>query len=251
MTHWFRADRPEQHRGVSEISSALPLFAQLRRYTLATVAAAETAADIASIIYTDMPMSGGAHPEGTPFEEVDLPRRMQMVLPEGWKMSQFKAEQPVTTYSEFKREILGEIARCLQVPVNIITGDSSKHNYASGRLDHQVYHRAVYLYQKSCADSVLDKLYREWLREWLLATRKTAPSYTEARHIWFWDGFEHVDPEKEANAQAVRIANRTTTLATEYAKIGKDWEIELEQIARERAKMRELGILDDEPNSVD
>ena len=34
MTHWFRGDRPEQHRGVPEITTALPLFAQLRRYTV-------------------------------------------------------------------------------------------------------------------------------------------------------------------------------------------------------------------------
>jgi len=41
MIHWFRQDRPEQHRGVPEITPALPLFAQLRRYTLAVLAAAE------------------------------------------------------------------------------------------------------------------------------------------------------------------------------------------------------------------
>ncbi|HAI12364.1 MAG TPA: hypothetical protein DCM28_11715, partial [Phycisphaerales bacterium] len=31
VIHWFRTDRPEQHRGIPEITPALPLFAQLRR----------------------------------------------------------------------------------------------------------------------------------------------------------------------------------------------------------------------------
>jgi len=37
VLHWFRRDRPEQHRGIPEITPALPLFAQLRRYTLAVL----------------------------------------------------------------------------------------------------------------------------------------------------------------------------------------------------------------------
>lgn len=66
--------------------------------------------------------------------------------------------------------------------------------------------------------------------------------------MWFWDGQEHVDPAKEANAQEKRLLNKTTTLATEYARQGKDWETELRQIAKERTLMKELGI-DDVPTA--
>ena len=61
-------------------------------------------------------------------------------------------------------------------------------------------------------------------------------------HQWFFDGHEHVDPAKEANAQAVRLANHTTTLANEYARQGRDWEAELRQRAKEQVLMRELGL---------
>jgi len=60
IIHWYRADRAGQHRGVPEITPALPLFAQLRRYTLAVIAAAETAADFAAVLYTDSPANGEA-----------------------------------------------------------------------------------------------------------------------------------------------------------------------------------------------
>ena len=55
-------------------------------------------------------------------------------------------------------------------------------------------------------------------------------------------GHEHVDPSKEATAQEKRLKNHTTTLASEYAKQGKDWESELRQCAKEKELMDELGL---------
>jgi len=97
--------------------SVLPLFAQLRRYTLAVLAAAETAADFAAVLYTDAPANGEADPV-EPMDLVELERRMATVLPCGWKLGQVQAQQPSTTYAEFKKEILNEIARCLNMPFN-------------------------------------------------------------------------------------------------------------------------------------
>ena len=266
VIHWYRLNRPEQHRGLPELTPALPLFAQLRRYTLAVLASAETAADFAAVIYTDSPAGGEATP-ATPFDVVSLEKRMAVTLPDGWKLGQLKTEQPTTNYPDFKREILGEIGRALQIPINIVTGDSSRHNYASGRLDHQSYHRAIRIEQDHCATVVLNRIFRAWYTEYSLLSSGNTPNtivthsddpsdmqYLETAKEygqksvsvrWFWDGFEHVDPAKEASAQEKRLANYTTTLATEYAKLGKDWEEELRQLARERTLMRELDLLNE------
>jgi capsid protein len=115
VIHYFRCDRPGQARGIPDITPALPLFAQLRRFTLAVLAAAETAADFAGILYTDAPANGEAD-SAEPFEPIELEKRALLTMPGGWKMSQLQAEQPATTYAEFKREILNEIARCLNMP---------------------------------------------------------------------------------------------------------------------------------------
>ncbi|MFN3297550.1 phage portal protein, partial [Caldimonas sp.] len=101
--------------GIPDITPALPLFAQLRRFTLAVIAAAETAADFAGILYTDAPASGEAD-AAEPFEPIELEKRALVTMPGGWKMSQLQAEQPSTGYAEFKHEILNEIARCLNMP---------------------------------------------------------------------------------------------------------------------------------------
>jgi len=227
VIHWFRADRPGQRRGLPDILPALPLFAQLRRYTLAVIGAAESAANIAVLMKTNAP-AGGEAAEVEPMTEMEFSPNMAIFTPEGWEPSQVKAEQPATTYDMFKREILNEIARCLNMPYNIAACNSSGYNYASGRLDHQTYYKSIRVEQSHVETVILDRVLDAWLAEagkvfdidigMGQITDPGAPG-----HQWFWDGHEHVDPAKEANAQATRLASNTTTLAIEYAKQGKDW----------------------------
>ena len=245
MVHYFRCDRPGQCRGIPDITPALPLFAQLRRFTLAVLAAAETAADFAGILYTDAPANGEAD-AAEPFESIELEKRALLTMPGGWKMSQMQAEQPATTYGEFKREILNEIARCLNMPYNVAACNSSSYNYASGRLDHQVYYKSIRVEQSQLALTVLDRIFSSWLDEavliegYLPASLRTLDA--DLSHQWMWDGNDHVDPQKEANSQATRLTNHTTTLAHEYARQGRDWEAELRQRAKELELMAELGL---------
>jgi len=242
MIHWFRADRPGQSRGLPDILPALPLFAQLRRYTLAVIAAAESAANISIVMKTNIP-AGGEAAEVEPMTEMEMVPNTALFSPEGWEPSQIKAEQPATTYEMFKREILNEIARCLNMPYNIAACNSSAYNYASGRLDHQTYYKSISVEQTDLEARVLDRILAAWMAEAVrvFGIADAADAGSEG-HQWFWDGHEHVDPAKEASAQAQRLANHTTTLATEYARQGKDWETELRQRAREVALMKELGL---------
>ncbi|MEM7577497.1 MAG: phage portal protein [Planctomycetota bacterium] len=247
VVHLYRADRPGQSRGIPELTPALPLFAQLRRYRLAVLAAAETAADFALALYTDAPPNG--EPDAVePMDVFELEARMATTLPQGWKLGQVKAEHPSTNHVEFVMSILAEIARCLNMPFNVAAGNSSGYNYASGRLDHQTYYKAIRVDQSHIAAKVLDPILRGWLNEAILVSDllprwvRTA-DFGGLPHQWFWDGTEHVDPAKEANAQATRLSSHTTTLANEYAKQGRDWETELRQRAKEIALVRELGLI--------
>jgi lambda family phage portal protein len=242
MLHLFRVDRPGQARGIPDLTPALPLFAQLRRYTLAVLGAAETAADFAGILYTDAP-AGGEADAAVPFEPIELESRALVTMPGGWKMSQMQAEQPTTTYAEFKHEILNEIARCLNMPFNVAAGNSSGYNYASGRLDHQTYFKAIRVEQSQLELVILDRILDAWLAEaGLIGGQLPLSAGPTVNHQWFWNGNEHVDPAKEASAQDVHLANFTSTLAIEYARQGLDWEEALRQRAKEVALMKELGL---------
>jgi len=241
MLHYFHADRPGQRRGVPDIGASLELFAQLRRYTLAVLSSAETAANISGVIKTDAP-AGTEEEDGSgvePMDTVDIDRNSLMTLPDGYEMQQFRAEQPTTTYQEFKHEILNEAARSIGMPFNIAAGNSAGYNYASGRLDHQTYYKSIRVEQAGLVCDVVDRIFEMWLQEYSLATYIPIENFS---HQWFWDGTEHVDPMKEAKAQDTRLRNNTTTLAYEYARQGRDWEAELHQRAKEKNLMAKLGL---------
>jgi lambda family phage portal protein len=243
VLHWFRVDRPGQVRGVPEITPALDLFAQLRRYTKAVIAAAELAADYAAVLSTEAPADGpGSDP--TPFTQAQIDRGVMVTLPNQYKLQQFKAEQPCSTYESFVRLILREICRCLQVPLNIALGDSALLNYSSGRLDHLGYHRNQKVQRSECADNVLRKAVNGWYEEARLV-RGWLPSGLPEEvppHRWFWDSAESIDPEKDANAEQTQLDGHTTTLADVYAAKGEDWEEKIRQRGREVKLMEAEGL---------
>jgi lambda family phage portal protein len=245
VVHWFRQDRPGQARGVPELTPALELFAQLRRYTQAVIAAAETAASFAVLLESELPPDA-AEIEGLPWEQQEIEHRMMTVLPAGYKMAQLRAEQPAQSYREFKHEILDEIIRCVLMPSNIGRGNSADHNYASGRLDHQTYDKAIEVERGHLELTILDRVFAAWIDEAALAVPGLVPDgpgrLAGWPHQWFWDGRGHVDPQKEASAQETRLKNHTTTYAYEFARQGRDWETEFQQIAKERALMDRLGL---------
>ena len=240
MLHIFRPDRPELHRGIPELSAALPLFAQLRRYNLAVLSAAEAAADFAAILYTDAPPDGEAA-NVPPMDALELERNMMLTVPAGWKMAQLDAKQPTANHGEFVKIILSEIARCAVSTYGSVSGDFSGHNYASGRLDNQLYHKNILVDRSFWEAEVLNHIFYMWYREYSLLRRNFRELQTP-RHAWFWDGFVHVDPTKEATAQEIRLANSTTTLAAECARDGRDYMTVLRQRAKEIKLMKELGI---------
>lgn len=254
VIHYFHPQRPGQHRGIPEITPALPLFSQLRRYTLAVLAAAETAADFAAVVQTDLPPPPDQEAVAAPFEVVELEPRMATVLPYGFKIGQVQPQQPNTNHDAFVKLILNEIARCFDMPLNIALCNSAGYNYASGRLDHQTFFKRIRTERHGLERAVLRPILRAWLEEAqlvgdLLPASARQLSWPDLPFQFFWDGMEHVDPVKEASAQKIRLASLTTTLAYECAREGRDWEAVLRQRAKEKALMRELG-LDDSAESA-
>jgi capsid protein len=207
VIHWFRADRPDQRRGIPEFTPALPLFAELRRYRLATISAAEIAADFSAVMYSDAPAFGESPDElDEAFLQVDLERRAMITLPAGWKMQQLKPEQPITGFGDFSEHILMEIGRVSQMPLNLVAGSSREYNFASGRLDYLLYwsHCDVERYDFACC--VMEKIFGWWLDEALLL-----PGYLPRRgdvatipHEWIWPPRRPIDEVKAAQADQIR-----------------------------------------------
>lgn len=250
MIHWFRKDRPGQARGVPEIKASLPLFAQMRRYTQATLTAAETAASFAVLLKTEAPADGETD-DPTPFESLEIEQGMMTTLPAGADAAQMKAEHPTTQYPAFKQELLKEIGRPVNAPYNVTAGDSSPYNYSSARMDRIDYRTGRKVVRQHCEDIVLDPTFRNWYAEARLIPGYLPDGMPEEvpPHVWYWSGAEQIDPIKESKADTEALNNGTATLASILGERGIDWEQHLRQRAREIALMRELGLPIPEPKN--
>lgn len=244
IVHYFHATRPGQHRGMGEVVPALELFAMLRRYQYAVVTAAETAADLAVILTTTMPAAGAA--TGIPaWDTMPIARGMMIAPPEGWDAKQMRAEQPTSTFDAFERRILMQISRCLNMPYIVAVMDATGANYSTMRGDYLVYRKHLAAERADIERVILDPLLEKWIEEATLVDGMIPdglPPRDEWTWRWRWDGFEHIDPLKEANAETVGIDNKTTSRAEACARRGKDWRQVFRQIAAEEAYAAELGI---------
>lgn len=245
MIHLMITDRAGQTRGVPEISPSLPLFAQMRDYTLSTISAAKTASNLSATLEAGTDNTDD-RAEVEDLDLVDIERDFMVTLPVGWKMNQFKPEQPTTTYAEFKREIINEMARPFGMPLNVAAANSSEYNYASGRLDKQPYNKNIKVRRRRIEVLAGNRIFQAWFQEAALIPgmlKGLTPAKIAALKVkWFWQGFEHVDPVKEAVAQDKKLKNNTTNLGIEYGEQGRDWEVELEQKAKEDIKKMELEL---------
>ena len=217
------------------MSPALPLFAQLRRYTLATLTAAEIAADLAGVIEIDNPDMDPADVEA--FDPVEIERGHLMTLPANSKMNQLKAEQPTEKYAAFKQEILkgGRARRRHAVqrrgrrlqPIQLRFGQDGQTDFIT---------RAYSSASNGSPSRRATASSRTGCRKCELA----ALSPSRSGMFGFGMDTRHVDPTKEANAQNIHLNNGTATYSREYAKMGLDWRREREQAYLEAQFDREL-----------
>jgi capsid protein len=179
------------------------------------------------------------------FETMPVVPNMGVAAPDGWEPVQMKSEHPKSEHSAFVRQVLNEIARCLDMPYIVAAMDSSSANYSSMRGDYQVYRKAINVERSDVERVWLDPILYSWLDEATLISGmipRGLPPFSEWNWSWTWDGFEHVDPKKEAEADAIMLAANMTTLAEVCGKRGKDSRLVMRKRAEELALQRELGI---------
>ena len=200
VLHWYRVDRPDQKRGIPEFTAALPLFAELRRWIMATLAAAETAAEFAAVLESTAARFSDNPDEIATQLSIPVNRRAIMSLPAGWTMKQFKAENPNSNFEQFEEKILMQIARCLQMPLNIAMGSSRNHNFASGRLDYLLWWNACDIERNDCEIVVLDRIFQWWLEEAKLVPGYLPPIGETLVHQWYWPERRPIDEVAHAKA---------------------------------------------------
>lgn len=248
MLHLYAVERPGQRRGLPQLTAALPLFAMLRRYTLAVLLAAENAAAIGGVVQTD---AAGVDPDDVvPLDEFDLEHGSWWTLPRGWRAMQIKSEQPTTVFGDFEVRILKQICRCAGVPYNVAFADSSDSNFSSAKLDTLAWQKRIEIDRRNFVARVLDPLFRAWLDEAQLVSgylpQALRTRQARAKTTWHFDAYGSIDEVKSASANKIKLATGELTYRDMHAANGKDWAAQFEQQAKERDKRRELGLVESE-----
>ena len=244
VIHFFNANFAEQHRGVPEYSSCLNDIGLLRRYTKATLDKMENASNISGVLKPKDSLEAQVEQEIKPvanFSEFILPSRSFVTLPLGYDLQQYELGNPTDSQQQFALNVKIDCARCLLATRNVVTGDSSNYNYASGRLDFQSYYRAINDIRHRIELEILDKIFGLWYAEFVAYDNAEIPA-----HSWFWDGFNHVDPVKESRSETLDMQNGSKTLVDVCAEHGRDWKTQVDnrlQVEKyEREQREKLGL---------
>lgn len=257
IQHLFVPVLPAQRRGLPLLQSSIQTLASLRQIEDATLSACQTAASISFLVESDYDPNadpdsqlcgvdggGGSY---LAFDEVKLPgRNSGLYLPSGMKASQMKAENPNVNFAKFREDCLLGVGSSLGAPKNVILNDSSSYNYSSARLDFQTYSKWTGVLQGLCT-KILDSHFRTWLSSMannneVMQLLTMYPDLESIPIRWYFASLPSIDRGKDAQADTLLLQNNCMSLRDYYAKQGKDWRQELQQIALERRMMEELNI---------
>ena len=228
--HFFQKVEPGQVRGYPMLAPVIQPIRDIRDYDAEVLDAARAAANFGVILATN-------HPDA-PFLEtnecVDMERRTMRTAPPGWQPHLMKAEQPTTSYVDFRTERQREIGRPANMPAMIVRLDSSNHNFSSARFDGQRYDRGNRALQKTITRRKLMRLLKIVERQAGLQTSR--PEKATVKFIW--PASPHVDPTKEAKAAEILLSLGIIDEFTLAAMHGLEYEAVCELRAK-AAKCRE------------
>ena len=162
-----------------------------------------------------------------------------------------RSEHPNSNYEAFAKFLLREIARCLGITVETLTGDYSDATYSSVRMATSETWPLV-LYRRSIIlGRFLQQIYSAWLEEEIDAGRIPFPGGIEnfilnramaTRAEWRGPPKPTADELKAAKANEINLRMKVTTRSAIAAENGEDWEDLDEQEAREIANRGRLGL---------
>ncbi|MBB3771536.1 lambda family phage portal protein [Angulomicrobium tetraedrale] len=161
------------------------------------------------------------------------------------------AQTPGNNYLPFSRDIRREIARCLGVTYEAYSLDHEGSTYTSEKMGVATIWPIIERRRSRVPQPIVLGIFACWLDEEIAAGRIpfkggyrafSANRARICRGIWQGPPRPSADAYKDALTSKTRLEKQLTTLAAEYAAEGKDWETELEQMAREVARLKDLGL---------
>lgn len=269
VIHLYESERPGQTRGKAGIVAGLAKAKVLERFQAVSLEAAIVNAMYAAVIESEFNYGqvaeamGGADPAATAtavlsaqagFHEAAPVKLDGVKIPHLYPGEQLKfmpANHPGPNYAEFEKSTLRHMAAAFGISYEQLARDYSETNYSGARAGMLEAWKFFTARRKLIAGRFSSLVYALWLEEGIdrgdIELPAGAPDFYTAKTAWArceWigPGKGNIDPLKEARADQLEMQMGTLTLEQACAERGQDWEETLEQLAREKKRMDELGI---------
>jgi len=179
-------------------------------------------------------------------EDFEVEPGMFKRIAAGLEVQEWNPQRPNTAYGAFTKERLRAIASGANVNYNVLTNDWGEVNYSSGRLGLQEERAEYRVLQRWLINHFGRPIYRDWLL-WTITAGACEVDIAQldryrAAATWIPRGWEPIDPQKEATANATDLQNKLTSHTKILAERGEDFEELLAQIAYERELAEEYGV---------
>lgn len=272
VVHIFEG-APGQTRGITPLAPVLRIVRQFDQLADATLTAALIQAVFAATIESDAPteqmlqalqdpdeqgMSGdildlfSAKKAWYQSTKIDLGvvGRIAHLFP-GESLKFNKSEHPNDTYEAFAKFLLREIARCLGLSFETLTGDYTGATYSSVRMATAENWPIILSRRENICGRFLQYVYEAWLEEEIESGRIPFPGgydgflrNRQAAVSADWRGPAKPQADDLKSAKAHEVYRRMGVISDEMicSDLGVDWEDVLEQRAREMAKRKKLGL---------
>ena len=181
-------------------------------------------------------------------------------LPPGKKIATVNPLRSNAQFESFVSTCITVIASSMGIPKEVLI-KKYESNYTAARAALLDFWRTVRVYRTRFNNGFNQPIYEQWLSEAVAIGRIDAPGFFDdpaVRQAWcgcVWMGASmgHVDPRKEGNAAAARIANNITTQEQEASEYnGNDWSANVRQRKKEIAVTQEmLGDTSGAPGSAE
>lgn len=261
--------RSEQYRGIPYLAPVIETLKQVSRYTNAELTAAIIKSFFA-LFFTNNPTGSNEMPapdawageEGrdpnapvVDVSEYGLGPGTLNALPAGVDVKAVDAGRSMSTFDPFVSQLIKQIGAAIGVPYEVIMKNFTS-SYSASRAAMLQAWEEFKLRRTWFARDFCQPVYETWLTEAVAIGRIEAPGFFEDPAVraawcnadWYGPTMSILDPVKDITGSALRVQYGLSTREREAAEMtGTDFEENLDQLAWEQARIRELGLPESNP----
>lgn len=261
IVHVMDSERPDQYRGVSYLAQVIEPLLQLRRYTESELTSALVESFFTAFIKTE------TSPDVMPYNEVGNeedevssdPNEYEMgpgnvnIMKPGEEVTFADPKRPANGFDAFIRAICEQIGAALEIPADLLL-KAFDASYSASRAALLEAWKAFRMRREWFTNDFCCPIYEIWMAEAVARGRILAPGFFSDPGIraawlgseWIGPSQGQLDPVKEITAEILAVGEGFTTHEQSTIRLnGGQWEANVEQLARENAKLAQANGIDE------